>query len=730
MRASSLSFGASVLPSALSAATLGACAGAAGADWLPVWPVLFAFAACFAVLGLTLRRPRLFLAVLALVFAQFGAWRMQTDEAKQASASQRIAQLSGIQQIRGLVADDPVNRGRTTSVRLSDVLVRTDDRWLPLSASVLLSVPSWPEHEYGEYLQVRGRLQPLNGSGALEALRRQGVLASMNYPKVSYLANPLANPVLIAMFRLRQRLSETIDQTLPDPAASTLKATVLGLRSALPKSEQQALVDTGTVHLVAISGFKLSLLAAALQLLGLWLLRRTTAKGWARLVTAAAVLTAIAGYTLLTGASPSAVRAAIMAGVVVLAVLAGRPRDQLTALALAVLVIVLARPFELQDGGFQLSSLSVLGIALLAEPLMARFDRVRRWLPDGMHGPVGVLTQAAAVSTAATAFDLPVLAGSFHIVSLVSPLANLLGMPLLGPVMVFGGLGALLGSVIPVAGAALLWPAWAFVTLLDRIVHFLAVLPYAALPMPELPVPVVFLYYGLLLGLVWWLRREQPVARAAPPTWLRRTSWAALGVGALATACVSAAWTQPPSTLRATFMAVPGQATLIQTPSGTKVLVDGASDGQSLLRQLGTLLPPWDRTIDAVLLTSVNTEHLGGLEDLFARYRIGAFVTPDGLEPSVTLGRLIQTIAPVAVQQVDLGEGSLLMRTAGGWELQHGGESILLAPNASDVRTRTGSWRIMPILKGAPAAEGDDLLALAETGTVTITFAIAPGVDS
>src|SRR5262249_5825079 len=159
-------------------------------------------------------------------------------------------------------------------------------------------------------------LQGLGGGTAVEALERQGVLATMGYPGVSYLANPQANPVLTTLARLRSRLASAITSTLPDPEASTLKATVLSLRSALSKDEQQALVNTGTVHLIVISGFKLTLVAAALQAIGLWLLQRTTARGWARFAVSTVVIAAVASYTLLTGATPSAVRAAIMAGLV------------------------------------------------------------------------------------------------------------------------------------------------------------------------------------------------------------------------------------------------------------------------------------------------------------------------------------------------------------------------------------------------------------------------------
>ncbi|HEX6513121.1 MAG TPA: ComEC/Rec2 family competence protein, partial [Chloroflexota bacterium] len=456
MPAPGVAVAASIASRGAAPAAAGFCAGAAAAQLVgsSAWPAGGAglCLATAAVLWRTERsRPAATAALLAIaaLAAQVGAWRTAAAEEQLAGARANVQRFSGPQQIRGLIADEPLTRGQTTSLILSDVLVREGDEWLALGASVRVSVPHWPAHDYGEYLQLRGTLRSLAGGAAVEALGRRGVLASMSYPRISNLANPQANAGLIELSQLRRRLGESIDQTLPEPAASTLKATVLGLRGALSKDEQQALVDTGTVHLVVISGFKLSLLAAMLEAVGLWLLRRTTARLWARAAVSLAVLGLIGGYTALTGATPSAERAALMAGLAVLAALAGRPREQLAALAIAVLAIAAWRPLELQDAGFQLSCLSVLGIVLLAQPLgdwiRRPFDRLpaEGWPARAARAAGLLLAEAGAASIAATAFAVPVLASSFHEVSLVSPLANLLGMPLLGPIMVLGGAGAI-----------------------------------------------------------------------------------------------------------------------------------------------------------------------------------------------------------------------------------------------------------------------------------------------
>ena len=661
---------------------------------------------------------------MALLAGQVGAWRMLGAEAEQGAAQAQVERFLGAQQVRGLVSEDPAPRGRTTSLRLSEVLARSGAEWVPLGASVLVNVPHWPEHEYGEYLQLSGRLQRLSGGSAIEALERQGVLASMSYPRVSYLANPQANSLLVGLAQLRGRLGDVISQTLPEPEASTLKATILGLHGALSKDEQQALVDTGTVHLIVISGFKLTLVAAALEYLGLWLLRRITA-GWpARLLVSGGVLAAIAAYTLLTGATPSAVRAAIMAGLVSVAALAGRPRDQVASLAIAVLAIVAVRPFELFDAGLQLSSLSVLGIALLAQPLATRLAQSLGWLPGTalgglVHEAGTALAQAAAASTAATLFVLPVLASSFHVVSLVSPLTNLLGMPLLAPIMALGGLGAALGAVWLPSGALLLWPAWAFTALLETLVRWSAALPHAAMQIDGMPPLATALYYAALLAFTAWARRPVP-AIVRQPLSKRRMSWAMLPAAALALVGLVAWSTRPPATLRATLLAVPGQAALLQTPSGRKVLIDGGEDGAELTGQLGQILPPWDRSLDLVLITSGRTDHIGGLDDVFARYQVLAVIEPDVTQSTATFRRLQASTPRVPAESVDLGGGATLSHVQDGWMVSQGAISLLIGERTYDVQAAGDVKRFAANLRGAAVPE--DAASLADTGNVTVSF--------
>jgi competence protein ComEC len=163
-------------------------------------------------------------------------------------------------------------------------------------------------------------------------------------------------------------------------------------------------------------------------------------------------LAAVLFYAALGGGDPAAVRAAIMGGLLVLAPLFGRRYDVLSALALAAFMMTALQPDLLFDVGFQLTMLATLGIPLFT-PAFEQVAQRLLWpscVADALHPLVTLL----AVTLAAQFATLPIIAQVFGVTSFIAPVANLLVAPLLAPLMLLGGLVALL---------VLAWPAAAWV---------------------------------------------------------------------------------------------------------------------------------------------------------------------------------------------------------------------------------------------------------------------------
>jgi competence protein ComEC len=225
---------------------------------------------------------------------------------------------------------------------------------------------------------------------------------------------------------------------------SLLAGILLGVENGIPQRVQQAFQDTGTAHIIAISGFNISIISALFASLFILLLGKRR-----RWLAAGLSLVVIAFYAVLVGAGASVVRAAIMGGLTLFAVQLGRRQDGLNSLAFVAALMVLFNPILLWDVGFQLSFMATLGLVLYAGPLSQAFTRLASArLPQAtverLTHPVGeyfLFTLAALLTT------LPVTVYHFQRLSLSSLVANPLVLPAQPPVMVLGGLAVLLGLI-------------------------------------------------------------------------------------------------------------------------------------------------------------------------------------------------------------------------------------------------------------------------------------------
>jgi competence protein ComEC len=319
-------------------------------------------------------------------------------------------------------------------------------------------------------------------------------------------------------------------------------------------------------------------------------------------------------YTLLVGAPPSAARAAVMAAIALTAEALGRPRDGLAALLLAAALLAGWDPLLLADLGFQLSVLATAGLILLQPLLQARLTRLPAWAAEGL-----------SVTLAAQAFVLPIQLTTFHALSPLAPLANLLVVPLLPPLMALGLLVALLGLVAPGLAAVVGLLPWAYLELLVRAVRALAALPFARVDVGALAPAVGALYVGTLLAVVLRaapeaasLRGQLRLALAAP---FLHTALAApllraalLAVAIVAALSLLAFAGQPDARLRVAVLDIgQGDATLVRTPNGRLLLVDGGPSPAALMAHLGSRLGLAERHVHVVALTHPHEDHVAGL---------------------------------------------------------------------------------------------------------------------
>lgn len=275
-----------------------------------------------------------------------------------------------------------------------------------------------------------------------------------------------------------------INQLLPEPHAGLLAGMLFGKSARLPKDFIEMLRVTGTLHMIALSGTNVIII---IRIFG------TIFMPFGRRIASLLNLIWIFLFVSFVGPSPSVVRAALMGGLALIAAYAGRPYYGLLSLALAIGVVGIITPAWYGDVGFQLSVLATMGIIVSEKVDVSMWLRKRLGkLTQGprLKGEAGSRFKIELMSTlgeglkstlAAQLFTLPVLVFTFHRISLVAPLTNLLVGFVVPPIMVLGILLLCISLIYLPLGQLCAWTLWALLEYFIKVVEFTSKIPFAQL---------------------------------------------------------------------------------------------------------------------------------------------------------------------------------------------------------------------------------------------------------
>ena len=562
----------------------------------------------------------------------------------------------GVTAVRGTIASRPDPQDADLQLVLEASELRRGKSWEPAHTRVLVRTPRYQDWTYGDRVVAYGDLNSVeHGTGYwADYLARQGIYSTMDYAQLRLEERPQGPDLLRVVDGVRGRLQELCESLLPEPQASLLGGILVGGRAGMPQDFRDALNTTSTSHLIAVSGYNVTVVAGVALLFALRFLARRKATLLA--------IAAVWGYSLLTGLPPSALRAAIMATMALSSVLAGRDADALPFLCFSGAVMVGLDPQLLYDLGFQLSFLATVGLVLLEPVLRRGLGRLRA---------PGWLASSLSVTVAAQLAVLPALAANFHTVSLVSPLTNLLLAPILPGLMATGAVAVSLGAIALPLGQVAAPVAWLYLTYMVEVVRWTAQLPAAAASTGNLAFAQIALYYVLLLGFCIWPMPEMRAARSSAAGLASRVPrWAIAGAAvALLSVATLGVSDRPDGKTHLYFLDVGhGDATLIRTGDGYNVLVDGGPSPTALEGALGRHLPFLDRDLDAVVLTGYGQDRLAGLMEVARRQRIGLVLQPGeppdsgaaGAWADLVQNRGAQAVSAKAGQRIELGPESWL----------------------------------------------------------------------
>jgi competence protein ComEC len=566
---------------------------------------------------------------LLLMGLSIGGWRGAAVALPSGPGSVAALIGEGSQTVLATAIDDPRPRGERQQLVVDDVAVMGPSGGSqPAAGRILVWLPRGLVVGAGDRLRFESALEAprdFDGFAYRAYLARQGVAAIASTRQLSVINHQLGG-IPQALHSARSWLLAGLNELVPEPEAALSAGILLGVRSGIDPAVNDAFARAGLTHVVAISGWNIAIVAALVAAAARPLTRLPTGR-WLAAVAAAGT---VGAYVLLTGASPSVVRAALMAGALLLARLGGSRSHAISALMLAAMLMVLVAPAVVWDVGFQLSALATAGLIWFGAAFEAR---LARW-PALIREPVA-LTMAAQLTT------LPVVLLNFERLSLIAPLANVVVVPLVPLVMLAGALAALVGAThawLPLIGDLLAWAsggaAWLYLRLMVLAGQAAAALPMASLDLVAPSWLAAVWYPGLFLA----RRRigagpaDKPVADAAMVAGgfvTRIGRPVPLAVATLAAVAVLTFLTRPDGRLHLVVLDIgQGDAILIVAPSGETALVDGGPDPDLTLRRLGERLPFWQRRLDVVVLTHPHEDHVAGLVPALERFRVGSVLEP------------------------------------------------------------------------------------------------------
>ena len=487
---------------------------------------------------------------------------------------------------------------------------------------------------------------------------------------------------------LRNEILHIMERIFPADTLAFAKGLLLGDTSDLTYQQDSDFKTAGIRHVVAVSGLHVSILFSLVYFL----------TGKRRGLSAILGVPVLVLFAAMAGFTPSINRACIMQGLMLLAMVAQKEYDPLTALATAVLVMLGANPMAITSVSLQLSAGCTLGILLFSGKIREYLLHEKRLgkLPTRTPASAFVRWFAGSVSVTVGAMGLtmPLCAVYFGSISLIGIVTNLLTLWLITYIF-YGVMAAcILGALWPAAGAGAAWlVAWG-IRAVQWLCSVFSQIPLAAIHTCSIYVTLWLIFFYVLFVL--FLRsRKKPVV-----------AFALCAVISLV-AALGASWLEPRlDDYRVSVLDVgSGQCILVQS-EGENFLIDcGGDDEEAVAEEVSqTLLSQGVWQLDGIILTHYDHDHAGAVPNLLTRMSVGKLYLPD-IADDTQIRATLSASAPVCWidQEQEIAVGNTRLHLFPGEDGKDENESslcILFQAENCDIlitgdRSTAGEWKLL-----------------------------------
>ena len=355
---------------------------------------------------------------------------------------------------------------------------------------VLVSTDFTDEYKYGDEVKFFGKLQKpenfITDYGKefdyVNYLRKDGILYTMSFAKGEIISRGNGNIIQSWLYGAKDKFLEKINYSINEPESLLMGGLILGDKASFSQALRQSFVNTGTIHIVALSGYNVTIVAE-------WIMKLFSFLP-IRFGISAGILSIIL-FIFMTGGSTTAIRAGVMATLALVARATGRDYDVARALILAGVVMVLFNPLILvYDVSFQLSFIATIAVIFLAPKIEKYFT----WVTKKFG-----LRDIISVTCAAYIFVLPFILYKMGTLSLVALPANALILPFIPFTMALGFFTGFLGLISNILAFPLGILSYLFLHYELFIINIFSNLPFASFAIPNFPLILTILIYAYFI---------------------------------------------------------------------------------------------------------------------------------------------------------------------------------------------------------------------------------------
>lgn len=408
------------------------------------------------------------------------------------SGENHISNFEGQISLKGCIKNEVDVRNDKVKYTISSEFIERGSKWQQVDGKVLVTANRYPVYEYGDCLYISGKIEMpglIDDFAYDKYLARYGISSVMYRASISKIAENKGNFIFKWIFILKNDFESKLSEIFAEPHASFMAGLILGSRKGIPDHLMEDFNTTGLTHIIAISGYNITLVIVIIGGMFSFLSRK-------RKVAASIIFIIV--FVILVGASAAVVRAGIMGAISLMAIWFGRQYYVGISLFASAFFMNLWNPKILvYDVGFQLSFLATCGLIYIS-PLLEKYFR---FLPETF-----AIRESATMTISAQVLALPIIILNFGRLSMISPVANIIVLPFIPLAMIFGFFAVLASYIWSFLGNIFGFIGYLLLEFMILFVKLFASIKFASIDIFWFSWWILGIYYFFVLR---WLRRKK-----------------------------------------------------------------------------------------------------------------------------------------------------------------------------------------------------------------------------